>query len=85
MRPDPRPLHQLPGHTTACTDAQADRIEVVVYELEGEGFVERSLLHGPQRAPSARIQQPRIQNDNSSEAMFDANRSILGAVHMFEH
>jgi hypothetical protein len=56
MRSDPRRRRQLAGHTIACARAQADRIKFVVYELEGEGCVERSLLHGPQRAASARVQ-----------------------------
>jgi hypothetical protein len=85
MRPDPRRRRQLAGHTIPSARAQADRIKVVVNELAGEGFVERSLLPGSQWATSARLPQPRIHNDNSVEAMVDANRPILGVVHTFEH
>jgi hypothetical protein len=85
MRPDPRRRRQLAWLTIASARAQADRIKVVVNELEGEGFVERSLLHGPQRTASARVQQPRIHNDNSKEAMVDSNRPILSFVLTFEH
>jgi hypothetical protein len=84
MRPDPRRRRQLAGYTTACARAQADGIKVVDNELEGEGFVERSVLHGLQRAASARVPQPRIHNDVSNEAMVDANRPILGVVLTFE-
>jgi hypothetical protein len=85
MRPDPRRRCQLAGHTIASARAQADRIKVVVTGLEGEGFVERSLLRGPQRAASTRVQQPRIHNDNSKETMVDSNRPLLGVVLTFEH
>jgi hypothetical protein len=53
-------------------------------QLEGAGFVERSLLHGPERAASACV-QPLIHNYSSKEAMVDSNRPILGVVPTFEH